>query len=247
MARSVADVAAVLDAIAGFDPDDPTSLRAPSPACRQAVGSSPRSLRVGVDDAYVSEHTQPEITAAFRGAVKCLGELGVSLVPVTVPSVADVLPAWPILCGVEALEGHKGLFPERAAEYGMLFRTFLEWAASLGAAAVADAWAKRAAWVKRFDAVFDAVDVLACPSAAMVTLPAAVMRFEAPFTPAIAPFMRFTAPADFSGHPTLSIPYGDPALPDSLQLVGRRCDEAALCRLGHAFEQAVGRPPLPAT
>ena len=245
MARAVADVAAVLDAIAGFDPYDPTSLRVPPPACAAAVGRDPRGLRVGIDEAYVARMTQREVTAAFRSAVKILESLGVTLVAVKVPPVDDVVHAWPVLCAAEALVGHAGLFPERAAEYGVLFRTMLEWGASLSGAAVARATQMRTEWVGRFARVFEEIDLLACPSSSTLTLPAAAVRGETPFTPAIAPFMRFTAPMNFSGNPTLSIPYGRPELPDSLQLVARHGDEAALCQLGHAFESAAGRPPLP--
>jgi amidase len=247
MARSVADVAAVLDAIAGFDPEDATSLRLAAPGCGAAIGKSPATLRVGVDEAYVTQSTQPEVVAAFREAVKALERAGVKPVPVTVPDVSEVLHAWPVLCAAEALANHarRGLFPKRSDEYGVLFRTMLEWGASLSGATVAAAYELRADWVGRFGRVFDDIDVLACPSAATVTLPSAILRMETPFTHAIAPFMRFTAPTDFSGHPTLSIPYGDPALPDSLQLVARHGDEASLCRLGHAFETTVGRLPPP--
>jgi amidase len=247
MARSVADVAAVLDAIAGHDPDDPTTMRAPPPACGAALERGARGLRVGVDEAYVSEMTQPGVTAAFHRAVPVLERAGVTLVRVKVPSLTEVLHAWPVLCGAEALVGHAGLFPERASEYGTLFRTMLEWATCLSGAAVAKAALLRADWVGRFAGVFEEVDALACPSTSTLTLPAAAMIADAPFTPAIAPFMRFTAPMNFSGHPTLSVPYGSAELPDSLQLVGRHGDEATLCRLGHAFENAAGRPgpPLP--
>ncbi len=246
MARSVADVAAVVDAIAGFDERDPTTLRAPPPRCLAAVGQHPRGLRVGIDEAYVSEMTQSSVTAAFHRAVKVLEDSGVTLVRVKVPAVAEVVHAWPVLCAAEALVGHAGLFPERAREYGTLFRTLLEWGAGLSGATVARATLLRAAWVGRFAGVFEEVDVLACPSASTATLPAAAMVADTPFTPAVAPFLRFSAPMNFSGHPTISIPYGAAELPDSLQLVGRHGDEASLCRLGHAFEKAVGILPLPA-
>jgi amidase len=249
MARSVADAAAVLDVIAGFDADDPTSMRAQQPGCAAAVGQDARGLRVGLDEAFVSQVTQPEVTAAHRTAMKALASAGATIVPVTVPPVAQALHAWPVLCASEALVVHVdlGFYPKRAAEYGTLFRTLLEWGSSLSGAAVAEAWALRAAWAGRFDRLFDEVDVIACPSSSTVTLPVGAMRADTPFTPAIAPFMRFTAPMNFSGHPTLSIPFGDAELPDSLQLVARRGGEATLCRLGHAFETVVGRlaPPPP--
>ena len=70
------------------------------------------------------------------------------------------------------------------------------------------------------------------------------------FSHEIAPFMRFTAPFNFAGNPTLSLPNGFSAngLPHGMQLVGPHLGEALLCRVGHAFEQATEwhtrRPPL---
>ncbi|MGH7437368.1 MAG: amidase, partial [Polyangiaceae bacterium] len=72
MARSVADVAAVLDAVAGFDPDDATSLRLAPPRCGAAIGKDLADLRLGVDQAYVTRGTQPEVVAAFGKALEVL-------------------------------------------------------------------------------------------------------------------------------------------------------------------------------
>jgi amidase len=71
-----------------------------------------------------------------------------------------------------------------------------------------------------------------------------------PFSPAFAPFMRFTAPFNFSGNPTLSLPAGfsDDGLPHGIQLVGPLLGEAVLCQVGHTYEQATEwhrrRPPV---
>ena len=71
-----------------------------------------------------------------------------------------------------------------------------------------------------------------------------------PFSPAIAPFMRFTGPFNFSGNPTLSVPAGfsDDGVPLGIQLVGPLLGEATICQVGHAYEQATQwnrrRPPV---
>jgi amidase len=65
----------------------------------------------------------------------------------------------------------------------------------------------------------------------------------------VGPLLRFTAPFDWSGSPTISVPCGvsDGGLPLSLQLVGRHGEEATVLRAGHAYEQATDwhRRPLP--
>jgi amidase len=245
LARSVADVATVLDAVSGHDPRDPTTLRSPPTACVASLDAGARGVRVGVDATYATTLVQARVADAFHRALRALEGLGAVLVPVSVPPVEDVLPAWPVLCAAEAVAGHASLFPSRSAAYGLLFRTMLEWGAKLPDATVAKASLARAEWVGRFDAVFEEVDLLVCPPACATALPAALVATESPFKPDFAPFMRFTAPTNFSGHPTLTLPFGSGAPPDSVQLVGRRCGEALLCQVGFAFERAVGRPGRP--
>ena len=151
LARSVADVAAVLDAIAGADPDDPTALREPSPGCVAALGRGARGVRIGVDVAYATDGVQPEVADAFHRDLQRLEAVGANVVvAIRVPPVDEVLAAWPVLCAAEAVVHHRGLYPERAGSYGPTFRTFLAYGSALSGAEVADAWLARELWNARF-------------------------------------------------------------------------------------------------
>jgi amidase len=193
-----------------------------------------------VDETYCTTHVAPETADAWRAALATLAELGARLVEIEVPPVAELLPHWSVLCASEALVHHAAFFPARADRYGATFRSFLEWGAGRSGAEVAAAGLARIEFRARLERVFDAADVLACPSAPIALLPARLLPPDAPFSPATAPFQRFTAPFDLSGSPTLSVPFlhGDAASPHSLQLVGPHGEEALLCRVGHAFETA---------
>jgi amidase len=240
LARRVADVALMLDAIAGFDPADPTTLREPPPACAAAIGGDVRGLRVGWDAQFVAAGAGPELVGVIERAVGVLRAQGAEIVELRLPAVEDLLPAWPVLCAAEAAVAHAATFPARAADYGPTFRSFLEYATSLSARQYAAAHEARLIWTGQLRGVFEEIDLLACPSAFMSAPPLDLINPHGPFTPDIAPFMRFTAPFNFSGSPTLSLPCGfcDDGLPFSLQLVGRHGGEALLCRAGHAYEQA---------
>jgi amidase len=252
MTRRVADAAVMLDAIAGFDPDDPTTLRGPAPRCADAIAGDVRGVRIGWDARFVSDGASADVTAAVRRAVETLAAAGADLVEVALPPVEAVLPAWPVLCAAEAAAAHAATFPSRADAYGATFRSFLEYAGTLRAQDYAASHDARQQWSGRLRGVFEAVDLLACPSTFMPAPPADLIDPSAPFTPDIAPFMRFTAPFNFSGSPTLSLPCGfsNHGLPYSLQLVARHGEEALLCRVGHVYEQATEwhrrRPPLSA-
>ena len=250
LARRVADAALVLDAIAGFDPDDPTTLREPPPSAVPAADAGVRGLRVGWDERFVRDGTHPEAADAIERAVRTLAAAGADVRPVDVPPVEAVLPAWPVLCSAEAAVAHAPTFPLRAADYGPTFRTFLEYASTLRAQDYAAQHCARMEWSGRLRGVFEQVDAIACASTFMTAPPLELIDPYAPFDTDFVPFLRFTAPFNFSGNPTLSIPCGfsDKDLPYSLQLVGRHGDEALLCRLGHTYEQATDwhrrRPPV---
>jgi amidase len=251
MTRTVADAAAVLDAIAGFDPADPTTLREPAPRCAAAIGGDVRGIRIGWDARFVAPgSSESEVATAVEAAVRTLAAQGAEVVDVTLPAVEDVLPAWPVLCAAEAAAAHAATFPARAAQYGTHFRSFLEYATTLSARDYAAWHERRLRWAGGLRGVFEHVDLFACPSFFMTAPPIDMIDVNSPFSPEIAPFMRFTAPFNFSGSPTLSLPCGFDRrnLPHSLQLVGPHGGEALLCRVGHAYEQATEwhrrRPPV---
>jgi amidase len=250
MTRRVADAAAMLDAMAGFDPDDPTTLREPPPRCAAAIGGDVRGIRIGWDMRFIADGAHPAAVDAVQHAVRVLAAQGAEVVDVEVPPVDAVLPAWPVLCGAEAAAAHAATFPSRAADYGPSFRAFLDYAATLRGQDYARCHEARMIWSGRLRGVFERVDAITCPSMFMTAPPADVIDPYGPFTLDFVPFLRFVAPFNFSGSPTLSVPCGftDGGLPYSLQLVGRHGDEALLCRLGHVYEQATEwhrrRPPV---
>ena len=242
MSRSVADAAAMLDAMAGFDPLDPTSLREPSPNCVAALSAELRGLRVGFDESYVTTNTAPDTARACLEAVAALRALGAEIVPVEVPAVDELIACWATICASEALAAHAEFWPSRSGEYGESFRSILEFAEKIPVAEFTRAHALRFEWSGRLRSVFERADVLACPSGPVEALPVELLPRDVRFTENTAPFMRFTAPFDMSGSPTLSLPCGQSqeGWLYSLQLVGRHCEEALLCRAGHAYERATG-------
>ena len=250
MARTVADAALVLDALAGADPRDPTARHLPPPQCAAALDGGVAGLRIGWDEAYATTMVLPGVADAVYAAVERLVRLGATMVRVSVPPVDEVVSAWPVLCGGDALAAHAPYFPSRAARYGPSFRTFLEYASGLTAADYAARHEQRLNWAGAFATVFEHCDVFACPSTFMPPPPADALDPYGEFSDAIAPFMRFTAPFNFSGSPTLSVPCGftEDGMPQSLQLVGPRWGEALLCRVGHAYQGATEwhrrRPPV---
>ncbi len=239
LTRSVADAAAMLQAIAGPDPLDPTASRRPVPDYLGALAQGVAGLRIGVDERYITEGVHPDVSAAVKEAVRVLAELGADIVSVTVPEpdMQATTQAWLTLTGADALVAHEGMYPERAADYGP-FRELLDNTAKLRAQDYAKAHALRETFAAQFDPLFDQMDLLLCP-----TMPTTAPMMDAQGNAIIQEGYvrtRYTYVFNFSRNPTISLPCGfdSNGLPVSLQLVGRHFEEDLLCRAGHAYEQA---------
>ena len=239
--RSSADAGIVLQAIAGQDANDPTSLPAQVPDMLADIDRGVEGLKIGMDESYVTDGVDPELAQAVLAGVKVLEGLGAQIVPVRMPDVDRYLPAWPVLCSAEAVAAHRANYPSRQDEYGPWFRGWLDRGANVTGADYAEANNLRAECNGLLRQAFQDIDVLACPS---------TIRPPHPVTPETGygpmddlrgtAFQRYTVPYDFNGAPTLSVPCGfnSEGLPLSLQFVGKHLAEPLLCQIGHAYEGA---------
>ncbi len=242
LARCVEDAALVLQAIAGHDPSDPTSLDSP-PLDLDDLHAGVGGLRIGYDPEYAAADAAPELVAALESALGVFSDLGAEIVQVTLPSETLTLgDVWFPICSYEACRAHEATYPARRDEYGAYFRDFLDIGAAVTDDDYASATAIRAAFTERYLALLDDVDALLC-SAGGVTFPANADPygdFETLASLFGAVQMHQTIPADFSGVPGLTVPCGftDDGIPLAFQLVGARLSESRLCRIGQAYENA---------
>ena len=242
LTRSSADAGIVLQAIAGLDANDPTSLPDPVPDMLAGIGKGVRGLRLGWDETYATQDMAPDFAQAVAAGVRVMERLGAEIVPVKMPTrLREYLHAWPVLCASEALAAHREHFPSRAEAYGPWFRQWLERGASFSAADYAQANNLRAACVGELRLTMQGVDVLACPSTAQAAYPFTAAQAYGPIPPDRDPWQsRFTVPSDFAGLPTISLPCGlsEAGLPLSLQFVGHPLAEPLLVQIGAAYEGA---------
>ncbi len=240
MARSATDAALVLQAIAGPDQDDPTTLPMPVPDLMADLGRPVRGVRVGYDERYASENVNPHIARAVSNGIDALSRLGANIVKVKVPDLRPYLPAWQTICTAEALAAHATRYSAAAAQYGPWFRSWLEHGSKVTGAGYAQATHLRLQAAGLLRRTFEEIDVLACPS-----MPSIEPRktdkqlFEETSEGWDSYRGRFTAPYNFTGQPTISLQAGfsPEGAPLSLQLVGKHMQEALLVKLGVAFEQ----------
>ena len=241
MTRSTWDCAAVLEVIAGDDPNDPTTLPEPAPAILDGIEDGLTGLRVGFDRSYATRDVDEQIAAPVAESVKVLESLGAEIVEVELPEIDPYALVWPSLCSVEALAAHGETFPSRSQDYGPWFRGWLELGASTSAVEYARACDLRSELTGLLARAFVGIDLLACP--AQGDLPHFVSDeslYDGPMVDHGPVRRRFSCPWDMNRAPTLTLPNGwtEEGLPTALQLVGSPGDEAVLCRAGYAFERA---------
>jgi amidase len=250
--RTVRDAALLYQATAGPDPADPGCLRAPAEQVVAGLGEGVRGLRIGVDRGYWEAYATPEVVAATEAASEALVRAGAVLVPVDIRAITAVCHHLTLVCGVEALEHQREIYPSRADELGVNYREILEIGFKATAAELAEAVIDRRRTDTLLTSVFGQVDLLLTPGAGTAAPTMADFGTEPAMAPdALEATVAFSTPFNFSGHPTLSLPSGldEHGLPLGIQLIGRHLHEATLLRTGHTLEAEIGftaTPGLPA-
>jgi aspartyl-tRNA(Asn)/glutamyl-tRNA(Gln) amidotransferase subunit A len=244
MARTVEDCAYLLGALAGHDPADPASSRAPVDDYLASIGRDVRGLRIGVPRAYFLDGVHADVARAFETALGTLRDLGATLRDVTIPSI-HTAPSFMAIMLSEAFAYHERDLRERPQLYGEVLREKLLAGGLVTGAEYVQAQRLRAQLQTEVAAVLRTVDVLATP-----TMSAPAPAFSVVLDPNFAFQRSNTAPFNLTGLPALAVPCGfsTTGLPLSLQIAGRPFDEATVLRIGHAYEQATEwhrrRPPV---
>ena len=247
MTRSVRDAAAMLQIIAGRDDDDPTSSYRHVPDYVHAIDESISGVRIGVDWSYVSDGIDPVLVTAIREAVNLLKDRGATIIEVALP-YESVANGWPITCAIEAAHVHSQTYANHKHEYGAI-GDLIEQGRNMPASAYLDQEIVRRSFKSELKHIFERVDLLICPSMSFASLERERSEHTNTAIQDLSQRLRFTAPFNYSGSPTLSIPWsiGPQGVPLSVQLVGRDFEETTLMNAGCALEHAgahVNHPAL---
>lgn len=246
MTRTVEDAARMLHVLAGHDLRDPTSLTDPVPNYTGALADQVTGVKIGVDWSYVETGVTADVVVAVRQAVDTFAGLGAVVSEVKLPDHVPLIEGWAITCAVECALAHADHFPERKDDYGPELAALLDMGRSVDALAYARMERARERFRADLDVVLDDVDMLIAPCMLSAAPTLEFMATALADRDQTVGFINFTAPFDYSGHPTITLPAGlnDAGLPLAFQLIGRHLGEPALVRAGYAFEQA-GTPIHP--
>lgn len=238
MARSAQDCAAILQAIAGWDVNDPTSIDRPVQDYMAGVGQSIRGMKIGIDRTYVSSGVDAEVVEALEGAIAVFEDLGARIVDVAFPDYEDLVARWIMMCAVETAIAHAETYPDRAGEYGPELSQLIDEGRRTPGIDVAGGTHLRLAFSEALATLFRDFDCMLIPTMP-VPIPTLEKMSEYGGDPSVLNgLLRFTAPFDFSGSPTITLPNGVDrrGLPLSMQLVAPHLREDTLIRAGHAYQ-----------
>ncbi len=244
MARTVQDCAFLLQPLAGYDPADPASSRAPVEDYLAPLGRDIRGLKIGVPRAYFLEEVDAEVARAFEEALETLRRLGAEVRDVQIPSLRGA-HSFLLILMAEAYAYHERDIREHPELYGEVLRERILTGALITASEYTQAQRIRSEICRETAEVLKTVDVLASPTALKPATP-----FAQAFDPEFAFPKSNMAPFNLTGLPTLALPCGfsSSGLPVSFQFSGRPFEEGTVLRAGHTYEQATTwhtrRPPV---
>jgi aspartyl-tRNA(Asn)/glutamyl-tRNA(Gln) amidotransferase subunit A len=241
MAKTVEDVALLLQAMAGYDALDPGSAQQPVPDYAAALGGDIRGLRIGIPREYFFDVIDPEVETAVRQATDVLTGLGASLHTVSWPALRYVTLAALIIVLVEASAYHDVWIRTRPQDYAPDIALRLKWGLLLPASAYVKAQRLRALLCREAAQLWRQVDVLVTPATMLAApLPGQThVRIGERQMSTREAILRLMRPFNLTGLPAISIPCGFSAtgLPIGLQIAGKPFDEATVLRVAHAYER----------
>ena len=237
LARTVDDVSLLLAAISSKE--HPFRAAAASKPSRKS--RRPR-FTLGWPRNFFFDRVDDEVLAAIEAAVKLLEKRGAIVRQISLSHIADSADAGTKIALAEALNFHQssGFYPARASEYGPDVRARLEQGAKISAADYLHALGERPRIAAEFDAALAEVDAIVAPSAPIPAprIGETVVRIRGEEETVRSALVRVSRPANFTGHPALSIACGVTSenMPIGLQLIGSHWNEARLLEIAALHE-----------
>ena len=264
MARDVRDCAILLEAMAGFDPKDATSLDLPVPGWEAGLSSDLKGKRIGIPKEYRVEGMPAEIEALWQLGIAWVRDAGAEIVDVSLPHTKYALPAYYIIAPAESssnLARYDGVrygrrdLPEganlqemyaatRAAGFGDEVKRRIMIGTYVLSAGFYDAYYTQAQKVRAliardFERAWERCDLLLTPTA-----PSAAFALGEKSADPIAMYLNdvFTVPSSLAGLPAMSVPGGldGAGLPLGLQIIGKPLDEQGVLNACLALEERAG-------
>ena len=274
LTKTVRDSALIMNAMAGHDPQDSTSLNEPVPDYTKNLGRDLKGMRLGLPKEYMIEGIDPQVKSAVDTALKQLQSLGAEIVDVSLPHTDYGIAVYYFLATAEASAnlarfdgvryGYRAKDPKdlldhygrtREEGFGAEVKRRIILGTYVLSSGYYDAYYVRAQKVRElirqdFVKAFEKVDAIVSP-----TSPVPAFKLGERTADPLAMYLAdiFTNTGNLAGICGISVPCGlakvnGNQLPIGLQILGKSLDEARIFQIAHAYEQSTGwheaRPKL---
>ena len=264
LTKTVRDAALIMNAIAGHDPQDSTSVNEPVPDCTLALGNDSRGVRLGLPKEYMVAGIDPQVRAAIEDAIKQMSALGAEIVEISLPTTEYAIAAYYIVATAEASAnlarfdgvryGYRAQNPKdlldlysrtREEGFGPEVKRRIILGTYVLSSGYYDAYYLRAQKVRElirrdFAKAFENVDAVISP-----TSPVPAFKIGERVADPLQMYLAdiFTIAANLAGICGISVPCGfaeveGHRLPIGLQLLGKALDESRILQIAHAYEQS---------
>ncbi len=253
LARSVRDAAILLQAIAGYDAQDPASENVPVPDYLAGLEAGVRDWRIGLANDDFFTKSDPQVWQAIQAAADVFRGLGAQVIPVELPEAHQAAQANGLMVQSDAAAFHQERLATRPEDFGTDVLQRLQSGAALTSSEYSQARRTQTLFRRRCEMLFETIDLLITPATPVTAPP-----IEGPDAVEQARRLtRFTAPFNLAGLPALSLPAGfagqgppeEIELPVGMQLVAPAWSETRLLCGAYAYEQATPwhqrQPQLP--
>jgi aspartyl-tRNA(Asn)/glutamyl-tRNA(Gln) amidotransferase subunit A len=238
MARTSEDCAIILNAVAGYDPADPSSARHRTADYTDGIGDGIKGMRIGVVRHFWERDMSPnpELSAAMENAIRILNDLGATVEDVTLRPMQDYSDVKVVMAESELFSLHLEELKKRPEAFGQDFRVRSLAACLFTSEDYVSASRERRRILEEMRPIYRRFDVLVTANTS------AAPRLDKHDSLAFWQKGNLTSPFNCSGGPALAVLCGFNAagLPLSLQFAGRPYDDARVLRTGHTFEKALG-------
>jgi aspartyl-tRNA(Asn)/glutamyl-tRNA(Gln) amidotransferase subunit A len=264
MARDTRDCAIMLEAMAGFDPKDSTSLNMPVPEWEAGLNPDMKGKKIGIPREYRMDGMDEDVAKSWDDGIAWMKDAGAEIVDISLPHTKYALPAYYIIAPAEAssnLARYDGVryglrdLPDgaglqdmyaatRADGFGPEVKRRIMIGTYVLSAGFYDAYYNQAQKIRTliaqdFAKAFEQCDVILAP-----TCPTAAFALGDKTSDPLAMYLNdvFAVPASLAGLPAMSVPAGlnREGLPLGLQIIGKAFDEQGVLNAGLAIEKAAG-------
>ncbi|MER2107691.1 MAG: amidase [Solibacillus sp.] len=240
MTKTVSDAAIMMQAIAGYDKRDATSIKVADVDYLAALVGDVKGKVIGIEEDYFFNEVDAGVAELVRAGIATLEELGAKIEIVKAPALKYAEYAEYMTFLGEAAMIHKRNMLERPEDFGPSVRDTLLIGSLVTADMYLEAQQIRKMMANDFAKIWEKVDVVIAPSTPILpyTIGDQTVLINGKEHRANHSLIRFNAPANLLGIPSLSIPCGfSQDLPVGMQIMGPALSETTLINIAYAFEQ----------